>query len=147
MQFFKDLWEIPKKFLSKGDSNLGPLTWNLTEGNLGINPEIGSEDADQMGIIMNGANDILLRSGSAEIDVPMQSLIIDGNSVNSLAAISASTLVTPLRVFTPSTNKYLIMSTYLLEFISCYKEDNESIYNQEVKYTHDVFDYDEFSPS
>jgi hypothetical protein len=77
----------------------------------------------------------------------MQSLIIDGNSVNSLAAISASTLVTPLRVFTPSTNKYLIMSTYLLEFISCYKEDNESIYNQEVKYTHDVFDYDEFSPS
>ena len=146
MQFFKDGWEITKRFLSKGSSNLGPFTWNLHEGNLGINPQIGGDDADQMGIIMNGADDILLRSSSAEIDVPLGSLFIDGSSINGLAAISASSVVTPVKIFNSSFNRNILITMYVSEILKCLNDDEEFSYNKKVNYVHEVFDYDYYDP-
>jgi len=146
-QYFKDTWDVAKNFLDQGSSNLGPFTWNLTEGNLGINPQIGGSDADQMGIIMNGKDDILLRSDAANIDVPLASLMIDGSSINGLATTAVATSVTPFKTLIPSVNKYMLISIYVVEILRCLTEDDKEFkYNKKVKYEHEIFDYDYYDP-
>lgn len=147
MDFFKNIWEMPKKFLSKGSSNLGPFTWNLNEGNLGINPQIGGSDADQLGIIMNGADDILIRFGSANIDIPLNSLFIDGNSINGLTTLTASSAITPVKIFTQGVNKYLFIGLLASEMIACVNEDDEKDFGKKLTYNYEIVDYDEFNPS
>ena len=147
LDFIKSIWEVPKRFLAKGDSNIGPFTWNLNQGNLGINPQIGGDDADQIGIIMNGADDILIRSESAEIDVPISSLFIGGNSINELTALAASSAITPVKVFTPAVNKYIFIGIFAAQMLACLREDDEENFGRQLVYTHEIIDYDEFNPS
>lgn len=146
MQFFQGVWEVAKKYISKGNSNLGPFTWNLTKGNLGINPKIGSSDADQIGIIMSGGDDILLRSSTAEIDVPLAALVIDGNSINDLATIGVSSAISPIRMLMPNINKYIYIALFAKEIYDCLEEDDEEKFGRKLIYVHEVFDYDYYNP-
>lgn len=145
MDFLKSIFEIPKKFLKKGTSNIGPFTWNLNEGTLGVNPQIGGDDADQLGIIMNGRNDILLRSDTANIDVPLGSIFIDGNTINGLTAISASSAITPTKLFSPGMPKYIYIGIFAAEIEKCIQEYEQETYSKTIKYVYEVYDYDDFA--
>ena len=146
MEFIRETWRYAKQFLPEGDSNFGPFTWNLHEGNLNINPQSGSSSADQMGIIMNGENDILLRSDGANIDIPTASLIMGGNNINGLATTSVVSSINPFKVFTPTINKYFLISIYIVEIIKCLTEENNRTYGRKMKYENEVFDYDYYDP-
>ncbi len=68
--------QIPVNFLSDGDENIGPLTWNLTKGKLSLSPgmDIGS---DKWGMTID-QDMTRIGSDGVQIDAAPESISLAG---------------------------------------------------------------------
>lgn len=150
LNFGQEQWEIQQKYISDYDNNLGPLTWSTVNGKVSINPKADGEDADQIGVIINGSDDINIKSDRANMDVPINSFIIDKQTINTHSTTQASSTITPIQLFSIDDPEDLFMLNLyysIYKLIADIKEEEKYPANSlETIYKSEIIDYDDFLP-
>jgi len=132
MAIEKAWWKVAVNFLSGGDENIGPLSWNLTKGKLNLSPGIEVGD-DSWGL-------------SVQIEAAPENVSMGGNSFDKLTADIPPTPLVPFSILNPDNSKYLFILALGSEIISGLDEIDRDEYNTDIKYIYEVVDYDSFQP-
>lgn len=141
MSGLKTVIQVSVKMLRPGYQNVGPLTWNLTEGKLELTPGRG---LGSKGIYIDD-NKTTIGTASVAIDAAMPDVSIGEFDINHMSDV-ASTPLTPITIFNPSNSKYLFIIALASEIMDCLDDIDRDEYSQSVTYVYEVIDYDDFQP-
>jgi hypothetical protein len=141
MSGLKTVIQVSVKMLRPGYQNVGPLTWNLTEGKLELAPGRG---LGSKGIYIDD-NKTTIGTASVAIDAAMPDVSIGEFDINHMSDV-ASTPLTPITIFNPSNSKYLFIIALASEIMDCLDDIDRDEYSQSVTYVYEVIDYDDFQP-
>ncbi len=144
MAIEKAWWKVAVNFLSGGDENIGPLSWNLTKGKLNLSPGIEVGD-DSWGLSVD-QDMTVIGSDGLQIEAAPENVSMGGNSFDKLTADIPPTPLVPFSILNPDNSKYLFILALGSEIISGLDEIDRDEYNTDIKYIYEVVDYDSFQP-
>ncbi len=144
MAMAKNWWKVAVNFLSGGDENIGPLSWNLTKGKLNLSP--GIEVGDNSWGLSVDQDMTVIGSDGLQIEAAPENVSMGGTSFDKLTADIPPTPLVPFSILNPDNSKYLFILALGSEIISGLDEIDRDEYNTDIKYIYEVIDYDSFRP-
>jgi hypothetical protein len=147
-KYIKPENDMQEKVLSKGTSaiNGSGISWDPDKGITKINPP-GFSDSDELGVTIDGSETITLNSTRTKINSQLDNVSIDNQSINPIAGIAPSSVMTPTQIFISNKVKYMTILMFLKEIKDLLDDIDSEDYGSSVKYVYEVIDYDDFSPS